>query len=86
MTCETCKAVCCRMQVLLIGDDAVPEAMVEWAEWGGQVMRREDDGWCTALDRTTMRCTIYANRPQICRDFEMNGRDCVEERIDFLGR
>ncbi len=54
--------------------------MTECSEWGGLVMRRRDDGWCTALDRVTMRCTIYEQRPQICRDYAMGGIECVEER------
>ncbi|SCZ66848.1 YkgJ family cysteine cluster protein [Thiohalomonas denitrificans] len=80
VTCETCKANCCRLQVLLIDDNDVPESMTDWTDWGGQVMYRRDDGWCTAVDRETMRCTIYARRPQVCRDFEMGGRECLDER------
>jgi Fe-S-cluster containining protein len=25
--------------------------------------------WCPALDDRTGRCTIYADRPQLCRDY-----------------
>lgn len=77
-TCDTCEAACCRMQVLLIGDPDVPEGMTERSDWGGQVMHRRADGWCTALDRGTMRCTIYQQRPQVCRDYEMGGIDCLD--------
>ncbi len=84
VTCGTCEARCCRLQVLLIGDNHIPDALTDWTEWGGQVMGRGDDGWCLALDRTTLRCTIYARRPQICRDFEMGGGDCVDERQGLL--
>lgn len=80
ISCERCRAVCCRLQVLLIGDSAVPPSMEAQSDWGGAVMRREADGWCTALDRRSMRCTIYAQRPQVCRDYEMGGSECVEER------
>lgn len=80
ISCVRCRAVCCRLQVLLIGDSAVPPSMEAQSDWGGAVMRREADGWCTALDRRSMRCTIYAQRPQVCRDYEMGGSECVEER------
>jgi Fe-S-cluster containining protein len=80
VSCDTCEAICCRLQVLLIGDNDVPEEMTEWSDWGGQVMRQEEDGWCTALDRITMKCTIYAQRPQVCRDYEMGGFECIDER------
>jgi Fe-S-cluster containining protein len=45
-----------------------------------EVMRRHDDGWCAALDRDSLRCTIHARRPQVCRDFAMGGGDCRDER------
>jgi Fe-S-cluster containining protein len=80
ISCDNCRAVCCRLQVLLIGDNDVPESMIEWSDWGGQVMRREADGWCTALDRDTMRCSIYSRRPQLCRDYAMGGSECIAER------
>lgn len=43
-------------------------------------MRRLEDGWCAALDRDSMRCTIYAQRPMICREFALGSEDCLEER------
>lgn len=78
--CNTCKASCCRLQVLLFDDPDVPPSMIASSDWGGQVMRREEDGWCTALDRNTLRCTIYEQRPQLCRDYAMGSEECVQER------
>lgn len=43
-------------------------------------MARLDDGWCSALDRNTMKCTIYNNRPWVCREFEMGSHECIVER------
>lgn len=65
---------------MLMGGDAVPAALTVQDRWGGWVMRRLDDGWCAALDRRTLRCTIYAQRPYVCREFELGGHDCLEER------
>lgn len=80
VTCATCKANCCRLEVMLITDTAVPEEYVEFDKWGGMSMARLDDGWCAALDRNTMLCTIYEKRPLICREFEMAGAECLLER------
>lgn len=80
ITCATCAACCCRLEVLLLGDDDLPEKFTAENEWGGAVMRRRDDGWCAALDRKTMRCTIYGRRPGICRDYAMGDSDCLAER------
>ena len=79
VSCTSCEAACCRLQVLLIGDNGVPPRMTGQSSWGGEVMRRREDGWCTALDRVSMRCTIYDLRPQICRDFAMGGSECLDE-------
>ncbi len=84
VSCSTCAACCCRLEVMLISETGVPERYIETDRWGGQVMRRLDDGWCAALDRDSMRCTIYANRPWICREFETGSHDCLEERRDLL--
>ncbi len=65
---------------MLMGDDDVPQRFITADAWGGSVMDRSEDGWCAALDRDTMLCTIYERRPGICRDFEMGGRDCITER------
>jgi Fe-S-cluster containining protein len=80
VTCSTCAAKCCRLEVLLITDTGVPERFIEEDRWGSLSMARLDDGWCAALDRHTMSCSIYRNRPLICREFEMGGDDCLEER------
>lgn len=80
--CGSCDAACCRLQVLLIGDNEIPERLVGWSSWGGQVMERLADGWCAGVDRGTFRCTIYAQRPQVCRDFEMGSSECIAERCD----
>ena len=80
VSCSGCAACCCRLEVLLLTDTGVPERFIEEDDWGGQVMRRLDDGWCVALDRDSMRCTIYAQRPLICREFELGSDDCLDER------
>lgn len=80
ISCSDCAACCCRLEVLLIGDDGVPDQFTVENRWGGWVMRRLEDGWCAALDRNTMGCTIYEQRPDICRDFPMGGEDCLEQR------
>ena len=36
---------------------------------GSFVMKRDIDGWCTCLDRETRLCTIYNDRPSVCRKF-----------------
>lgn len=67
-----------------MGDDDVPEAVTCQDQWGGWVMLRLEDGWCAALDRATMLCTIYARRPFICREYQAGDSDCLGERLRLL--
>ena len=87
ITCANCSACCCRMPVLVICDPLVPERFVLDDASGLSFMAKGEDGWCVALDRNTMLCTIYEQRPQICRDFAMGGDECQqareEERPDY---
>ncbi len=84
VTCANCSACCCRLEVLLITDTGVPERFVEINSFGMSAMARLEDGWCAALDRQTMRCTIYDRRPWVCREFEMGSYECLVERADNL--
>lgn len=85
VSCANCEACCCQLEVLLMGDDDVPAHLSQEDRWGGWVMRRLGDGWCAALDRNTMRCTIYERRPFICREFAMGSSECIEERRLLAG-
>ena len=80
ITCSNCQACCCRLEVMLISDTGVPQEYIETDRWGGEVMARLDDGWCSALDRETFKCTIYEFRPWVCREFEVGSHACVHER------
>ena len=56
-------------------DDVVPESLVvEHA--GARCMDQRSDGACIALDPTTLLCSIYASRPQTCRDFKRGENLC----------
>ncbi len=68
---------------MLITDTGVPDRFVAVDKWGGSTMLRLDDGWCAALDRDTMLCTIYEKRPLICREFRMGSDECKAERQDL---
>ncbi|GAD80337.1 YkgJ family cysteine cluster protein [Vibrio ezurae] len=79
VACSTCRASCCRLEVMIITDTGVPEEHIATDKWGGETMLRLEDGWCSAVDRDTMLCTIYENRPWICREFEMASYECRNE-------
>lgn len=83
ITCSNCQACCCRLEVMIISETGVPSKYIATDAWGGEVMARLDDGWCAALDRDTLMCSIYEQRPWICREFEMGSYECSVERRDL---
>ena len=80
VTCSNCEASCCRLEAMLFNDTEVPDKFIEIDPRGDRRMARLADGWCSALDRNTMTCTIYENRPWICREFEMGEQECISAR------
>jgi Fe-S-cluster containining protein len=70
---------------MILGEDDVPPELTTVDRWGGYIMARRDDGWCAALDRSTMLCLIYERRPAICRDYPMGGTDCLAQRAEASG-
>ncbi|MEP1446325.1 MAG: YkgJ family cysteine cluster protein [Paraglaciecola sp.] len=84
ITCANCQACCCRLEVMLFGDVGVPKKHIHVDANGSETMLRLDDGWCSALDRDTFMCTIYENRPWICREFEMGSYECIDERLEKI--
>ncbi|SDZ96420.1 Putative zinc-or iron-chelating domain-containing protein [Desulfuromusa kysingii] len=83
-TCANCKACCCRLEAMLFDDPEVPDSLTVTDARGRRSMARLEDGWCSALDRKTMSCTIYTIRPWICREFEMGEDECLSARIACL--
>lgn len=84
ITCANCRACCCRLEVMIIGDTGVPAEHIAVDKWGAETMLRLADGWCSALDRDTFMCTIYENRPWICREFAMGSYECQDERAALI--
>lgn len=81
--CGRCAAVCCRLTAILQPEDEVPAALTTRMPNGDRTMAHDDDGWCVALDHARMNCGIYAQRPQVCRRFVMDGPYCRAVRVDY---
>lgn len=58
----------------------IPHDLIEEDQWGALEMRQDEEGWCAAVDRNTMLCTIHPRRPQVCRDFDQGSHECLDER------
>lgn len=84
--CSRCDAVCCRLTVVVQPEDNIPAHYTTHTERGLEVMARDAEGWCVAVDGAHMRCSIYETRPQVCRRFHMAGPYCNELRADYSDR
>ena len=82
--CSNCQACCCSSEVIIISDTGVPEQHIYVDMYGSESMLRLDDGWCSALDRDTLLCSIYENRPWVCREFGMGTSECISEREEKM--
>lgn len=78
--CDACEAVCCRLTVVLMPDDHVPAWLVHRDAHGMETLAKGEEGWCAALDPVSMRCSIYEERPGICRKYAMGGPSCRHEQ------
>ncbi len=81
--CARCDAVCCRLTVVLQTEDRIPRHLTTRTDAGLEVMARDEEGWCVAVDAASMRCSIYDSRPAVCRRFVMSGPYCREVRNDY---
>lgn len=86
VSCGLCDAVCCRLTVVVMPEDRVPRHLVDRNEHGLEVMAHGEDGWCVAIDPLRMCCSIYDQRPGICRKFAMGSEYCVDERAIYRTR
>lgn len=78
-----CKAACCRLDFTLSRQD-LAEGAVRWDVGRPYHIRQREDGWCQHCDGATRGCTVHAQRPLVCRQFDCRG----DERIwqDFEKR
>jgi len=83
--CTTCEAVCCRLTVVLMPEDHMPEWLIHRDERGMETLAKGEDGWCVAVDPNTSRCSIYEDRPTICRKYAMGSPSCRDERLKWFG-
>ena len=70
-SCVGCGACCIGLLVEIEPSDydGPPASMTHKVAGGKVEMKRREDKSCVALDLDTMLCTIYDNRPTICREF-----------------
>ena len=79
--CKGCGKCCMDWEISVYSEDTVPDRMVTASLEEGigdirmKMKRRNGHRVCIALDENNL-CTIYKNRPAVCREFEKNNIQC----------
>lgn len=80
--CQSCGACCSGLGVDVYGDDDVPDKFVKNDRLFGPSMR-ERKGCCICLKGkigVRVRCSIYDQRPTVCREFQPGSQQCLDSR------
>jgi len=68
-----CKAKCCTLEFALTKEE-VQKGRLKHIPSRPFFIAREPDGYCSHLERGTLRCALWAERPLRCRRY-----DCKED-------
>lgn len=71
---ELCRAICCSFTFALTKKD-VENGIVKWNPKRPYFIAKDEDGYCPHLDRETLMCKIWEDRPERCRNY-----DCRNEQ------
>jgi len=66
---KECKAICCSFIFALTKND-VKKGIIQWNPKRPYFIARDDDGYCPHLDRKTLQCTSWEDRPERCRNYD----------------
>lgn len=70
---ELCRAVCCTF-VFALTKEEVDKGIIKWNPKRPYFIAKGEDGYCIHLDRTSLMCTIWEDRPARCRKYDC-GKD-----------
>ncbi|MBX3159321.1 MAG: YkgJ family cysteine cluster protein [Deltaproteobacteria bacterium] len=80
---HACQSACCRLYRVNLTAEEVREGQVFWDLAVPYALPRRPNGDCVYLDPTTIKCTIWAQRPSVCRQYSCDKDDQVW--ADFNG-
>lgn len=65
----SCKARCCTFGFALSIQD-LNEGIVRWNYGLPYHIKQNEDSYCEHVNRETMQCAVYENRPAVCRTYD----------------
>jgi Fe-S-cluster containining protein len=64
-----CRALCCSF-VFALTKEEVQKGHIQWDRKRPYFIARDEDGFCLHLDRKTLTCSIWEERPRRCRQYD----------------
>ena len=89
LNCDGCGACCDSVGIIPFASDELARLTVAdrdrlhqvgWGPRSGGARRVELGLPCPAYDARNRRCAIHDIRPRVCREYEIGGADCLEDR------
>jgi Fe-S-cluster containining protein len=78
-----CKGRCCKMYFSLSRQD-LREHVVQWDHANPYFIRHGADGFCVHSSKETRFCTVYENRPAICRAYSCKNDKRIWKDFDKM--
>lgn len=67
-----CEAVCCKLNFALSVEE-IESSIIKWDLGQPYFIRHETSGYCTHLDEKKKCCSVYENRPSVCKNYSCAG-------------
>lgn len=78
-----CHAVCCKLKFALSNDE-IEQGLVKWDIGHPYIIRQNSDGYCCHNDAGSGGCTIYNDRPNLCRRYSCRGDKRIWKDFDNM--
>lgn len=63
-----CKAICCKLDFALSAEE-IEGGKIKWDLGKPYFIRHEKHGYCSHLDTNKKCCSVYADRPSVCKKY-----------------
>jgi Fe-S-cluster containining protein len=80
---HVCKAVCCRLHFPLSVEE-IESGPIKWDLGRPYLNRHGPNGYCHCNDGETLGCTIYEERPMVCRSYSCANDERIWKDFDAM--